>query len=1282
MALQLPSRFKKDIQGKDTNIFPVVIIGNRGGIDQPSILDWLNEGSIHLSTKNFSHSSSYSMGSYVSNAKPLLLNIPSLKESIDLEKRKYKISSLTLNLTNLKHDGKRFSELVSEGGFGSLINTEIRIFWFSPSVTKLYPFDGTQADISSYNEYAAQTYFGTIRRYEHDDEKATLTVEDRSQATLHKDLPETILTQEGVPEKFKNKRVPMVYGKVDKSPCVINENQEIQIDTKPIESLHYETLDWLSQEYSGSPLFITEEEVYIAVSKHIQIDTGATEELLEQSTTDSGDSPENSVADIFGEQWFHTGESNTIQFNNLFLWINNFIHAQLSYKPTSLSFVSVQDDYETNLIDGDAYNKITDGNDMNWWSFNLESVIEHDGSGDWCLEEYNCHQAENDAQYGFESMISHFKLNIPTNFTGMSDNKKIVRVTLNGYNLPVAGESGVKASGWYDSRVSVYPSNEPDEDVQPGSNEYLHTLGIPEFMFLFTFPNWSDWDSEDLGGIDGGLDWWDFDDNNPPIAEAPNVCDIRIYGNHEQAPITFNNGGNVPFDKRVEALYFYDYAGIGTDNKDNDIYGIHFRNHLQLIRPYDDDGSVYDLVNDYNFWFRNILKIDGKIKDINIYAAADYDKAKSRNFYVNVTGRIGDIPQADEIIEDILLSLNPSLEIKSIDGSYSDMFKYQFTVNEKINSKKLIENIGSASSFIPHFNNMGVFKFDEIPLNGGVSQHTVKEKDVIDFSYSRTKIEDVKTKVELFYHYDYARNEFDKSVGTEESIDIHKIYSNYKMDYYGFKEDELGNEHAESTLVVDDDRGKYIREGSHNTASKLAYWLLSWYCNQHLKIKAKLPLSYMEIEVGDIIDFDRLLSDVAPYGIRYNKNSPSEDRIINGQQAFSQFIVTSTNKRLDFMELECMQLHAIQIDECLEGIMDCHGVCGGDWEVDECGVCNGNGEPCVECPDQLSPDCNGVCGGDAELDCEGICEGTAEIDDCGICGGNNQIMDDCGECNGNNELKDCAGVCNGDAYIDNCGVCVEGTTGLDDCLHDCAGVENGTSDLDSCGVCMPEGENTDPALCCMNLFLTADTEQIRYGIFTFNRPVKRTENGSLFTDYDYGDLEFKFSNDDKTIEVYGFMNTYIINQSILRLFFVNNDATAFDFMSDTPSDELVLEEAIFYTGGSSNSWINWQENGVPNTAEKVFTEIEMAHENYQGVLIRKASIEDIDYCPPLGDTNNDGAFNILDIVILANCVLAGNCEDNHIKNCTTDINGDGDRNILDIVQLVNCVLAGSCGELQ
>jgi hypothetical protein len=93
-------------------------------------------------------------------------------------------------------------------------------------------------------------------------------------------------------------------------------------------------------------------------------------------------------------------------------------------------------------------------------------------------------------------------------------------------------------------------------------------------------------------------------------------------------------------------------------------------------------------------------------------------------------------------------------------------------------------------------------------------------------------------------------------------------------------------------------------------------------------------------------------------------------------------------------------------------------------------------------------------------------------------------------------------------------------------------------------------------------------------------------------------------------------------------------------------------------------------------------------------------------CPLQGDPNDDGGFNVLDIVIIANCVLAGNCgptetndciDDNTgewtcIKNenensdhqgdpngCAADINNDGAYNILDIVALSNCVLANNCG---
>ena len=55
----------------------------------------------------------------------------------------------------------------------------------------------------------------------------------------------------------------------------------------------------------------------------------------------------------------------------------------------------------------------------------------------------------------------------------------------------------------------------------------------------------------------------------------------------------------------------------------------------------------------------------------------------------------------------------------------------------------------------------------------------------------------------------------------------------------------------------------------------------------------------------------------------------------------------------------------------------------------------------------------------------------------------------------------------------------------------------------------------------------------------------------------------------------------------------------------------------------------------------------------------------------LGDLNNDGNQNILDIVILANLILAGDS-----SNPAGDLNNDGLQNILDIVLLINIILDG------
>ncbi len=62
--------------------------------------------------------------------------------------------------------------------------------------------------------------------------------------------------------------------------------------------------------------------------------------------------------------------------------------------------------------------------------------------------------------------------------------------------------------------------------------------------------------------------------------------------------------------------------------------------------------------------------------------------------------------------------------------------------------------------------------------------------------------------------------------------------------------------------------------------------------------------------------------------------------------------------------------------------------------------------------------------------------------------------------------------------------------------------------------------------------------------------------------------------------------------------------------------------------------------------------------------------EDCEECPDSieGDTNFDGSVNILDIVLIANCILSDSCD------ICFDLNADSELNILDIVLIVNIIL--------
>ena len=360
------------------------------------------------------------------------------------------------------------------------------------------------------------------------------------------------------------------------------------------------------------------------------------------------------------------------------------------------------------------------------------------------------------------------------------------------------------------------------------------------------------------------------------------------------------------------------------------------------------------------------------------------------------------------------------------------------------------------------------------------------------------------------YHWDYALGKYTKSITLPLIDNLENVgeVDGYLYSYYGFDPEEAENERtkdyvSDSTYVISDDRGKFIRDGI--VARNFAQWYLLWHCNTHLIITAKLSLYHLTLEVGDLVNFERL-SDVDPYNIDYTGNKK-----INGQTRFKHFMVTSTSKNLDGVTIEATQMHnlsgiersgctdenacnydsaatVMETDSCYYNY-DCMGICGGDSILDDCGVCMGIdeyqegschddcGNPLGECeenvqnPSQSSfgdPNCDCIlCDGQAghlvgELwdengyDCNNQCGGSASFDECGDCtGGSTGITPNSG-CLG------CDGVPNSGLIYNDCGECGDGTCvdsdndGTCDCNDDCVGY------FDDCGVCIAIGSDTVP----------------------------------------------------------------------------------------------------------------------------------------------------------------------------------------------------------------------------
>ena len=368
---------------------------------------------------------------------------------------------------------------------------------------------------------------------------------------------------------------------------------------------------------------------------------------------------------------------------------------------------------------------------------------------------------------------------------------------------------------------------------------------------------------------------------------------------------------------------------------------------------FDAISLVYRVISGDN---NKSVQLSTNVYSIGILQFNQFENALNDDFYADVLGRANNSDDYildennvyrykygyNEISDENLLIENPADIIYHMiekelnqDKSYSELellnivnrdswiyarensivSKAGFSIKDKINSKKLIEDICKSTNLYPRFGNNGQFDFKVIKNTYTESDVNIeiKQKDIIKFSFTRTPIENVITMANVKYKKDYAKDEYRSQTGY---CDSHDFFGNgdkgaevlryngaLSNSFEGYDYALLGLTREDNILEFESD---YIR--NHQEANSLRDFLLMQNCNQHTIIKCTLPLKYIHVEIGDIIKFDKLNNGTKAYGEDYTKNGISR----NGQIIYPYFIITSAIKSSKDIKIECQQLHGLE----------------------------------------------------------------------------------------------------------------------------------------------------------------------------------------------------------------------------------------------------------------------------------------------------------------------------------------------------------------------------------
>ena len=989
--MKLPKIFKEDIQSKNVQLIPLLIIERDSGLgdfsyDSNSIFLSTHDINIQKSEEGLPYpDTSYEDGMYFS---PLLLDNPVITEKIDVENRKYTISKCTFKISNHSYNGERFSDMLNADSLiGKKVNFSYKSINSSLPISSYFVYESTDISFSdayeSYDYCSPTFYFGEIRDIKHNNEVVTITAEDLGSTYLHQQVPRNSLKNNtSINPHYRNAKIPMVYGYMPKSPLVMGANKRLYADSRPISGWFQNNLQH-SGRYSYpfasadfGAVFISINDNYCCVSNTIEAILPETKDIL-------GNNLMSQQIEYIDDDTYDTEVAKFIQNP---LLSRKLIQVYVVYKPSSISLERRNDqsvwdvwEEETPLTFGDGdtgwgedtdvdSNGLATGGDQ-LTETEFEYMTDNDFSSTHELASNDLHFAQSS-----EAMIIHedyydqliynqfkhslFRFVISTEppigyfsrggtgsmplFLGSTSHW----IAFGHWVMPDQSWIDEEEShhlytwakdddtSWFiDKRVIDPVDNDPDDEIgqagryytgHPPTYEHYDTWG--RATYLADIIRFSDYHTNTEHGENNPeqINWQNY--------EVGGKSPLELFG----LEIADQTGGTFPYEYTNPYAKFSKHSNEGKYIVELGSCGASLS--TQIGTGY---HEVWDGLHDshgYNFNYTG--RMSGWLPEVTCMSVCDVS-TNFKDMYGSVLGRLSGtdlITHPSDIIADIFVNElgydSSSIDQESLDATKGDHahedWSFSFAQAEEINSKDLIEDIAKSTFIFPRIGFDGMLKFPQIKLKYNQTDLDnsilIEDLDVISYKYNLTKRQELITATHMKYDYDHQSNNYfgDKDTkipyATELSQNVTGMVtvSDEEASYNGI--DNIDDN-------IKEFKSKYLRssidtEMNINTANPYIDTIRSFqtrnthhYRNRHLIIKCKLPLKYLNIEVGDYVRFNKLIDEVKAYGIDYTKLVEK-----NNQYLYPLFMCTVIKKSIEYVELELLQLHHLMFADTIVGL--------------------------------------------------------------------------------------------------------------------------------------------------------------------------------------------------------------------------------------------------------------------------------------------------------------------------------------------------------------------------